>query len=99
MIMEFTYYPYEAKNVAKVEKKWGVYKLAGRSKRVLFIGRGNIAKHLPKHLPEGESPADDAEFFSIEYYRTGDEALEAWNEAMDEFYDRNGKFPRYNAPK
>ncbi len=98
MIMEFTYYPYEEKNVEKVEKKWGVYKLAGRSKRILFIGRGNLKKHLPKHLPEGDTPADEAEFFSIEYYESGEESLKAWEEAMEEFYDRNSKHPKYNAP-
>jgi hypothetical protein len=96
--MEFTYYPYEEKNVDKVEKNWGVYKLADRSKRVLFIGRGNISKHLPKHLPEGEAPALEAEFFSIEYYNSGEDAKQAWEEAMEEFHDRNGKYPKYNAP-
>lgn len=96
--MEFTYYPYEEKNVDKVEKRWGVYKLADRSKRVLFIGRGNIRKHLPKHLPEGDSPAIEAEFFSIEYYNDGDSAKEAWEEAMEEFHERNGKHPKYNSP-
>ncbi len=96
--MEFTYYPYVEKNVEKVEKRWGVYKLAGASKRILFIGRGNIKKHLPKHLPDGPSPADDVEFFSIEYYETGEEAKKAWDEAMEEFYERNGKYPKYNKP-
>ena len=37
MIMEFTYYPYTEKNVSKVEKRWGVYKLANDLKKVVFI--------------------------------------------------------------
>ncbi len=98
MIMEFTYYPYNEKNVGKVEKRWGVYKLAGRSKRILFIGRGNIKKHLPKHLPDGPAPAEDVEYFSVEYYDSGEDAAKAWEEAMEEFYDRNGKYPKYNKP-
>jgi hypothetical protein len=98
MIMEFTYYPYTEKNVNKVEERWGVYKLAGRSKRVLFLGRGNVRKHLAKHLPEGKTPAEEAEYFSIEYYDTGEEAYEAWEEQMREFKDKFGKWPKYNKP-
>lgn len=98
MIMEFTYYLYNEKNVGKVEKKWGVYKLANALKKVVFIGKGNVQKHLPKHLPDGAVPAEDAEFFSIEYFDSGEEAVEAWEEQMRDFYKRWGKYPKYNKP-
>lgn len=98
MLMEFTYYPYTEKNTAKVEEGWGVYKLADGLKKVVFLGRGNIKKHIPKHLPEGEAPADEVEFFSIEYYDNGEEALEAWEEMMRTHYKRFGKYPKYNQP-
>ena len=96
MIMEFTFYPYTEKNVLKVEKRWGVYKLADMSKRILFIGRGNIRKHLIKHLPDGEAPAEEAEFFMIEYYESGDEAKEAWEEMLENYENKFGSLPKYN---
>ena len=98
MLMEFTYYPYTDKNVEKVEKRWGVYKLADSSKRVVFIGRGNVQKHLPKHLPDGKTPAEGVEFFSLEYFDSGEEAIEAWEEQLREFHDKFGKWPKYNQP-
>lgn len=96
--MEFTYYPYTEKNVNKVEKRWGVYKLANNIKKVVFIGRGNVKKRLPKHLPDGPAPAEDAEFFSVEYFETGEEAMESWEELMKEFQKKYGKSPKYNGP-
>ncbi len=98
MIMEFTYYPYTEKKAAKVEKRWGVYKLANGIKKVVFIGRGNVKKRIPKHLPDGPAPAEDAEFFSVEYFDTGEEAMESWEEQMREFQERYGKCPKYNEP-
>jgi hypothetical protein len=98
MIMEFTFYPFEEKYVDKVEENWGIYKLADGLKKVVFIGRGNIRKHLPKHLPGGDSPAEDVEFFSIEYYDSGEEAYEAWEEMMKNFNKKFGKYPKYNKP-
>ena len=98
MIMEFTYYPYTEKNVEKVEKRWGVYKLADSLKKVVFIGRGNVKKHLPKHLPDGPRPAEGVEFFSIEYFDTGEEALKSWEEQMNNYYKRFGRYPKYNQP-
>jgi hypothetical protein len=38
------------------------------------------------------------EYFSVEYYDSGEDAAKAWEEAMEEFYDRNGKYPKYNKP-
>jgi len=96
MLMEFTYYPYNNKFVDKVEERWGVYRLASSSKRILFIGRGNIKKHLLKHLPDGPSPAADVAFFSIEYYETGEEAATAWKEALEEYESKFGSPPLYN---
>lgn len=98
MIMEFTYYPYNEKNVSKVEKRWGVYKLANSIKKVVFIGKGNVQKHLPKHLPDGTAPTDDAEFFSVEYFDSGEETVESWEEQLRDFRKRNGKHPKYNQP-
>jgi len=96
MIMEFTFYPYDEKHVDKVEERWGIYKLADHSKRVLFIGRGNVKKHLFKHLPEGDSPAEGSEYFSVEYYDTRNEAMEAWEEQMESHRKRFGRPPEYN---
>ena len=96
MIMEFTFYPYVKKNVEKVEENWGVYKLADSLKKVVFIGRGNIKKHLPKHLPDGPVPADKVEYFSIEYYDSGEETYEAWEEMLKDHYNKFGKYPKYN---
>ncbi len=98
MIMEFTYYPYTVKNVGKVEKRWGIYKLASSSKRILFIGRGNLQKRLPIHLPNGKSPAEGVEYFSIEYYDSGEDAMETWKELLQEHRDKFGKVPEYNKP-
>lgn len=94
--MEFTFYPYTGKNVDKVDERWGVYKLADHSKHILFIGRGNVKRHLYDHLPEGKAPADGAEFFSIEYYESHEEAMEAWNEQIESFKGKFGDLPRYN---
>ncbi|MFW3145536.1 MAG: hypothetical protein ACMUIE_01840 [Thermoplasmatota archaeon] len=96
MIMEFTFYPFEEKYVSKVEKRWGVYKLADNLKKVVFIGRGNVQKHLPKHLPGGNAPAEDAVYFSVEYFDTGEEAYEAWESQLKSFQKRYGKSPIYN---
>ncbi|MEA3558795.1 MAG: hypothetical protein U9R75_06020 [Candidatus Thermoplasmatota archaeon] len=98
MIMEFTFYPFVAKNVEKVEDSWGIYKLADGLKKVVFIGRGNIGTHLPKHLPDGTSPADDVEYFSFEYYDSGEEAYEAYEDMLKDHYKKFGKYPRYNKP-
>lgn len=98
MIMEFTYYPYNGRNVEKVEERWGVYKLADGLKKIIFLGRGNVRKHLGKHLPEGPDPAEDVEYFSIEYFDTGDEAYAAWEEQMRNHYNRFGTYPKYNKP-
>ena len=85
MIVDFTWYPYTEKNVLKVEKRWGIYRLADSSKRVLFISKGNVKKHLPKHLPDADAPASDVEFFSIEYCDSGEEAHEIWEETLREY--------------
>lgn len=96
--MEFTYYPYTVKNVEKVEERWGVYKLADGLKKIVFLGRGNIHKHLDKHLPDGPSPAEDVEYFSVEYFDTSEEAYNSWEEQMRSHYNRFGRYPKYNKP-
>ncbi|MDG6225121.1 MAG: hypothetical protein QCI82_06370 [Candidatus Thermoplasmatota archaeon] len=96
MIMEFTFYPYVEKNIEKVEERWGVFKLADRSKKVVFIGRGNIRKHLFNHLPDGKAPAEDAVFFSIEYFDTKEEAMEAWIEQVEAYQSKFHSLPLYN---
>ena len=96
MIVEFSWYAYERKNVDRVEKKWGVYKLADHSKRVLFLGKGNVRKHLAKHLPDEDAPAPDVEFFSVEYFDSGEEAHEAWLEYMREYKRKYNDYPKYN---
>ncbi len=96
VIMEFTYYPYEEKFVEKVEERWGVYTLADRSKRVVFIGRGNVKKHLFQHLPGGKIPADDAEFFQVEYFKDKDEAQNGWLDQVEAFKRKHGVLPKYN---
>ncbi|MFO8051279.1 MAG: hypothetical protein R6V01_06220 [Thermoplasmatota archaeon] len=98
MLMEFTFYPYERKNVEKVEEGWGIYKLADDLKKIIFIGRGNIKKHLFKHLPDGPEPAEDAKYFSIEYYDSGEDAYEAWEEMVRNHNRKFGKYPEYNQP-
>ena len=98
MIMEFTFYPFDEKHVDQVEEKWGVYKLADDLKRVVFIGRGNVRKHLQSHLPDGEKPAEDASFFQVEYYDSGEEAYEAWSDIITTFKKKWGSVPEYNAP-
>jgi len=55
MIMEFTFYPYTEKFVSQVEKRWGLYRLADELKKPIFIGKGNVQKHLLKHLPGSET--------------------------------------------
>jgi hypothetical protein len=97
MLMEFTYYPYEAKFVEKVEERWGVYTLADRSKRVLFIGKGNVRKHLYEHLPDGTVPAEGAEFFQVEYYKDKAESMDAWIEMVENYKRKHGSLPKYNA--
>jgi hypothetical protein len=96
MIMEFTFYPYTDKYVSQVEKRWGLYRLADELKKPVFIGKGNVQKHLQKHLPGSEYPADDAKFFSVEYFETQKDAEGAWKEALDEFKKKHGDLPRYN---
>jgi hypothetical protein len=96
MIMEFTFYPYTRKNVENVEERWGVYKLADDLKRVIFIGRGNIKKHLSSHLPDNELPVDEAEYFQIEYYDSGEEAYEAWKDTIGSYRKKWGTVPEYN---
>ena len=98
MLMEFTWYPYTEKMVSKAEKRWGVYKLAGHSKKVLFLGRGNVQKHLPKHLPGSKAEAEGVEFFCVEYYDTPEEAHAEWEEAMRDFEKKFDKYPKYNKP-
>lgn len=97
MLMEFTYYPYEEKYVGKVEERWGVYTLADHSKRVLFIGKGNVRKHLMEHLPGGTSPAEGVEFFQVEYYKDKAESNDAWIEMVATFKSKHGSLPKYNA--
>jgi hypothetical protein len=97
MIMEFTFYPYVEKNLDKVEERWGVYKLADHSKRILFIGRGNVRKHLYDHLPGAKAPAEGAEYFSVEFFDTRDEAVQAWTEQVQEHRAKFGELPKYNS--
>ncbi len=96
MIMEFTFYPYTEKFVSQVEKRWGLYRLADELKKPIFIGKGNVQKHLLKHLPGSETPADGARFFSVEYFAAPEEAETAWREALDEFKAKHGTLPKYN---
>jgi hypothetical protein len=96
VIMEFTYYPYDEKFVEKVDERWGVYTLADRSKRVVFIGRGNVKKHLLEHLPHGRSPAEEAEFFQLEYFKDKAEAQSAWLEQVEAYQNKHGSLPKYN---
>ena len=98
MLMEFTWYPYTEKFVKKAEKRWGVYKLAGHSKKVLFFGRGNVQKHLPKHLPGSKGEAEGVEFFCVEYFESSEEAFAEWEEAMRDFKKKFEKYPKYNKP-
>ena len=98
MIVEYSWYAYDEKKVDKVEKSWGLYKLADSSKRVLFLGKGNVKKHLLKHLPGGSSPTPDVAYFSVEYFDSSKEAHEIWQEYMDEYVKRYGKYPKYNRP-
>jgi hypothetical protein len=95
--MEFTYYPYQEKYVEKVEERWGIYILADRSKRILFIGKGNVRKHLHTHLPDGKAPAEGVEFFQVEYYKDQDQAKSAWIEQIESFKRKTGSLPKYNA--
>lgn len=96
MIMEFTFYPFNEKYVSQVEKKWGVYKLADELKKLVFIGKGNVQKHLPKHLPGSSAPAEDVKFFSVEYCGSQEEAEAAWKESLEEFVAKHDKPPKYN---
>lgn len=96
MIMEFTFYPYNDKNVAGVEKRWGIYRLADELKKPVFIGKGNVQKHLQKHLPSSDAPAEDVKFFSVEYFDTAEEAETAWKEALEEYRHKHGTLPKYN---
>jgi len=98
MLAEFSYHPYNRKNVEKVEERWGVYKLADHAKRVLFLGRGNVKKHLQKHLPDSEAPAEGVKFFSVEYFESGEEAFEEWRNQMRTHHKRFDSYPKYNKP-
>jgi hypothetical protein len=96
MLVEFTFYPYTEKHVSMVEKRWGIYRLADASKKLLFLGKGNVLKHLGKHLPGAEAEAPDAAFFSVEYFDTYEEARSAWEDALAEHVNKHGTYPKYN---
>ena len=84
------------KNVERLKDIFGVYEIADRSKKVIYIGRGRLRSRLLRHFPRGEDPIPGAAYFRVARSYSRLRAEQKERKLLKNFKKKHGKLPRYN---
>ena len=87
---------YTKENVLSIKDVFGVYEIADRNRRILYIGQGKLRTRLLRHFIDGPDPIPGAAYFRVLELYSKMRAEQKERRLLKDFKRRHGKLPRYN---
>ncbi len=85
------------KSVVDLERDdYGIYELLDASNNIVYIGFGMVRCLLLEHFPDGPLPITGAKWFSVEYTWDESRARKKYDAELSKYYEKYGKYPRFN---
>ena len=87
---------FNKKKVSKLKDNYGVYELADKDKKLVYVGQGKIKTRLLRHFIGKEDPIPEAAYYRFHKTGSKEKAEQRERSLLRKHEKRRGKLPKYN---
>jgi hypothetical protein len=78
------------------EDNFGVYEIASKDKKLLYVGQGHVQAGLVSHLKPGKNRIVGASYYRFEYTGGKAKAVARKNRMLKDWKAEHGDYPAFN---